>query len=561
MSLRNVFHLLPASQPSDTTRGAEHSNLDNRSFREHETRRILSQATTVEDVERVDDDTRIKLELAMSDRLQPLQYSSNNYLTLPSFNGPDDITSPPRRMRERSINVEGGWTVLEPADRPVYFLRDFQNINSQRQDIQLKRIKAREERNKMKVSRQRLLEAGSELLKATRRLRSPVEGDEHDMSAQIENLENIMNELDTQEVYYDGLEGELIPAEWELKEAEQELYNQILGAAPPDQNESEGDTRPTPRTPRNVPPSNLIGPTTPQRYATTAKERLMELAYHEREVRNLLANLEADHAALQAEAETRARVGVPLDDYSQQLLDTYPQRRGRLWQDLAAIADETVGLEETVIPSRSPTSRASDVLFSLDQFVGVNTDAKIQRSEADGDQTLDLNTGDFDEERANDLRPVLDCWSNPEKAKQVSPVASDMSSQGAESLSHFVRTWIFGCVQSSWWSFVRFVFLGNFEDKMTLTTIKSYIMRMPLGQGLFPLPLSDWSEDPESVDSSVLPYFENLTWSPDTRFTYELQPASLQPQRQTRRLQRRHSSSKFATRPRSRTSHSRANTQ
>ncbi|KIX04531.1 uncharacterized protein Z518_05401 [Rhinocladiella mackenziei CBS 650.93] len=482
----------------------------------------------------------------------------------------DSLNLPSGILRQGSPNHdERRWTMLEQADNPVRFLHHLPYIKRQRQHLQRLRVRARDQRDEMRSTRRRLHHITSELLKATQDFSSTGQVS-HDIAKQFQDLELVIKEMDSQEIDNDALESDLIPAEWKLKEAETALYDQILGTPASDMNGSDRESLLTPRTPHHSPPSHPAGLVMAQPRGATAKDRISALTSSDQEVRDRLAILEKDHAALLQHVAMRAEAGMPPDDYSQQLLDTFPQRRGQLWKELAHIAEQRSALEEAFPTNSPPPFKASDIFFGLDQFFGVDTNVSTQDSRPDGDEAMSLSLqSEDDETRADDIapflsQPVWDGLSHSPDSMQLDSVSHvliptffwDVRDPVTDNFSNFISMWILRCLQSSWWSFVRFAFESGLDDKFSYKTIASYMKKTWFGPGVVPPRPLALSEKPESVNTSQLPYHDSFTRSPDSNLTQEQGWESHYPKRRHRSVD------SAASRPRRGTGvHGRAKTQ
>lgn len=114
-----------------------------------------------------------------------------------------------------------------PTDLAVPFLQKFKTINKNRVQVQKLRVKAGEERGQMKEALRQLSAAGDQVVKALKDLVS--QEDMLKISSSFDKLKDAVKDVDKRDIEYDDVQGQLVPAEWALKESEQVLYSHLLG--------------------------------------------------------------------------------------------------------------------------------------------------------------------------------------------------------------------------------------------------------------------------------------------------------------------------------------------
>ena len=186
---------------------------------------------------------------------------------------------------------------------PTQFIQRFEDINVRRKGVQQMRIHVREDRQVMKFARRKFPKVAADLLGLLK--------DEGAAEAVLESLTNSLAELEQKEIAYDNLEGELIPAEYQLQESEEDLYHHLTGTPFPDQLGWDADI--------------------------TMPHHTAGVIWDQQQLEENLARLDAEHEDLMADSARRAEVGAVLDEYAQDLLDSHPRRRGQILMELAAL--------------------------------------------------------------------------------------------------------------------------------------------------------------------------------------------------------------------------------
>ncbi|KAK4940902.1 hypothetical protein LTR10_019055 [Elasticomyces elasticus] len=365
-------------------------------------------------------------------------------------------------------------TLLETLDKPIRFLRDFRIINALRQQIQNLRVRARDERARMRLTRQRMLQASSELARIIQT--------QQDAIQKLQSFQHLVEQLDSEELSCDAVESDLIPAEWKLKEAEQLLYEDILGAAAVEQSEIDPNPWVAHATLADIPLTNDAMDHLARLAEFTPEERALALDSEDRDLRVDLGNLERSHEPLVQDTKMRAAAGVPVDPITQDLIKDYVDRRGNLLQQLAFVAEakSTLAAGPT---SDSDLAAVTDALFQCDQFGQVDTDASIGNVPTNNDETLHLSTDDI-HPRRDDIVPLLAQpmmeASEAVEAVQTFATYSEIEDfgnvgMGANDLATYVSKWILACARSSWWSLARFVFEWYLDDSLSYKTMEEYL--------------------------------------------------------------------------------------
>ncbi|KAI1620405.1 hypothetical protein EDD37DRAFT_641352 [Exophiala viscosa] len=424
----------------------------------------------------------------------------------------DPLSIPQDVSPLHSPNHSDGSTLLEPLDKPIRFLQEFRRINALRQHVQDLRVRVRDERDHMKLTRKRMLSQLARVMQPRQ-----------DATQQLQSLQPLVEELDSQEISFEIMESDLIPAEWKLKEAEQILYEDILGNAAIERSDVGPHAWAASPTSPELPFTDDVMEFLARQSEYTLKERLSALESADRGLRSNLEDLERNHEALVQDTKMRLAAGVPLSLYSQQLIDDYPDRRGDLLRQMSLIAEAQKALTyRSTIASASST--AVDALFRRDQFSDVDTDADIQSAKSNADETLRLITADFDMRRGDVFpllaEPVLNV-SGTFDAAQSCPTSPDNQSPDtegdvAESLKRIISKWILQCVKSSWQSFNRFVseVEGYMEGNLSYETIGRYMLQTWFSEDVS-VSHFDSRNDVESLRTSQLPDDKDSSRSDD----------------------------------------------
>jgi len=437
------------------------------------------------------EDDPISLDRAMTGLLE----QSPRYPLAPSSPFIIPIDGSPLQSLERSDAP----TLLDPVDKSIRFLREFQHINVTRQEVQDLRVRARDERNRMKSTRLRMHQAFSEFGRAIRH--------GQDTSHQLRSLEEVMGELDLQELSYDTVESNLIPAEYKLKEAEQRLYQDILGDSAIEQSEVDPHTWMTRSSLADMSFTDATMDLLARLPELTPRGRLSALDSAHWDLRVKLESLESNYEALLRDSEMRVAAGVPVDPISQTLISNYVDRRGDLLRQLAlnAEARSTLSSKSTVA---SESTAATDALFQRDQFANVNTDAGLQTVNANDDETVRLSTADFDPRRDDIFplltQPVLDS-GRAVKISQTPATDREDERPGDVVLATSASDWVLQCVRSSWWSLVRFMFEGYLDESLSFHTIEKYLLQACFSEGDVSVSQAQVPVDVESSRTSQLP--------------------------------------------------------
>lgn len=481
----------PRSSPSTTSRNVKSSSVDGSSFSEDHVRTVQTPCTDHSDHRHTGghENTPIPHVRVMTEVLEhnpPRSHTPSSLFSLPT--GVSPVHSPDH-SEESTL------------DRPIQFLREFRNINALRHRVQNLRVRARDERERMKITRRRMR---SELARTMRLGR--------DATQQLQALEKIEEELDSQELVYDFLESDLIPAEWKLIEAEQTLYEDILGDAAFDASGADLDALVIPSTWPDLPFADATMDILARQAELTPTERLLALESADRDLRMNLAYLDSTHKAVIQQSEMQAAAGLPVDRSSHRVTDNYMDRRGALLRQLASIAEARTALASSPTVA-SDTITADDVLFRCDQFADVDADTSLPSADSRDDENLSLSGGDFDKWR-DDIppllaHPVLDV-GQADNAVQSFPTNlesqyPDSAGDIAESLTTFVSRWILQCIRSSWWSLLRFVSEGSFGRDWSYKTIEKYMFQTWYWEDALSVSHSRLPVDLESLRTSQLP--------------------------------------------------------
>ncbi|KIW21986.1 uncharacterized protein PV07_12611 [Cladophialophora immunda] len=164
---------------------------------------------------------------------------------------------------------------INQVDDPIRFVTKVQKIRRQRQKVQALQIQARDKGSRVKRARNRLQEAFRSFLDAGGTI--PPQGNSHDRAtASLREMNATFQELEARDIDLDMVESTLVPAEWELKDSEQQLYEDILGPSASDGNDSEISVQAIKRIPETLhdgPNQNCNNLQSPK-HELTGQERL-----------------------------------------------------------------------------------------------------------------------------------------------------------------------------------------------------------------------------------------------------------------------------------------------
>lgn len=224
--------------------------------------------------------TPMELELSLTDRSAQWAYT----------------TSPSKSL---SVASEGGhyqhgWASPEPPDKVIQFVRDFRKLNQLRNNVQKLRIRARDKRNQLKFTRTEVSNTSAKLLQAIQ--------PQQDIHELVQSLQESVRELGEQEIVVDYWESKLLPAEWALKEAERELYEDVAAESALDQDASQVDAWSFPGVPSHVPGAIDTMNTSYSPHELMAEERLAAIDSSNSQLRTRLEKLDNDYAAITQDA-------------------------------------------------------------------------------------------------------------------------------------------------------------------------------------------------------------------------------------------------------------------
>ncbi|KAK5405270.1 hypothetical protein LTR06_008965 [Exophiala xenobiotica] len=447
-----------------------------------------------------------------------------------------EYTPSPRK----SLSVAGeqdhyqhGQDAPEPLDKHIQFVDDFRNLKQLRINVQRLRIRAEDQRNQMKFTRTEVHKRSAKLLRSVEL--------QQDIHEQVRSLQESVRELDEQEIVYDSLESQLIPAEWALKEAERELYEDLAGEPALDQDVSQVDAWSLPESLSRVPDAIDAMNTSYPPHELMAEERLAALDSSDSQLRTRLEKLDDDYAAIAQNARMRAAAGVPLDDFSQNFIAAYPARRGDLMKGLAAISKQKRVLQSgSVVTSRPVSPTGAHLRF--DQFSGSDTDLRLQTWEHNDDITLRLQDREYEARKA-DLAPLLAHATSTnmnDADRRISTIGLDEdehitlaqeNNEPVDDLASYVSKWLCRCITASWWTVIRFAFQNYLDNRLSYTAMVKYVMDMWSRDEGLPVSRIGFVADLKSVRTSKLPSSTVNEVSP----FYSLES-------QSRQQKRRHSS-------------------
>ncbi|KAL6241536.1 hypothetical protein RBB50_011559 [Rhinocladiella similis] len=388
-------------------------------------------------------------------------------------------------QREESVSTRGyeplvGHALASPAGKLMQFFHEFQHLYDLRNSAQTLRLRTRDERNKVKSSTRRLQDI-------TRRLIREIKL-QHDVTADLQALEEVIEEMDAQYINHDMYESDLIPAEWKLKEAEKNLYGDLTGKPFLDPAWSESDGRSSPNILPQLPSYGItmITAENPHQLHGQLEGAVADLKASEQETTLQLERLKIEYDEITEDANMHSGVGMPTTALTQDFLSGYAQRRGRLLDKLVMISEEIRALESQSSAFGRPKSPTADSL-PLDQFSDRETDVLLRTYEDNGDDTLQLRAEDYGA-REDDLNPVLDRITFTRANDGAGILPMSLGAMGTGSYPHSVSTeepfdssvitvskWLFNCFTTSWWSAVRFAFEHYLDNTFSYVAIKRYM--------------------------------------------------------------------------------------
>ena len=357
------------------------------------------------------------------------------YFANPRLNGEEpteDLENVTESSPPDSVLEDEGHAFVGP-DGPVHFIRGFKEIDHKRQMLQYIRIQVKEERQSMKLARRNFLKAAAEVQKSASSFGHGDQGDLPPLPNPLEDLSRSLRELEEIEVPYEDLEDKLIPAEYELQELEEDLYGNMRVDKPPEQIDRISD------------------------YPTSVHSK--DLSLNAQTVRGRLFALESEYADLVAEQGRRAEVGATLDDYEQDLLDSYPRRRGQLWAELADVEEQHARRSITV---EAMDGALADIGSQFDNFDTRRFPSQLvetrpgihplrggsgQDKQSD-DATIFQSQTEHFQERSNILTPISDRLLDPVVEDFFPNVSFGLQDLKDDFWFDFVGNWLSKCVQS-----------------------------------------------------------------------------------------------------------------
>jgi hypothetical protein len=222
------------------------------------------------------------------------------------------------------------------------------------------RLRVHESRNALRTRRENLTDMNARFSQDLRRLAaSSANAELKALLSQNEGIQNYREELQLKESEYNIFEDELNRLEWDMKEEEIKVYEQlskIRDNFPVDDigHQSEGDVGYVASSSSTASALSRVSPLE-QRWLSRIGDRNLLLEE--------LQELRAERAAWVEEERIRLRVGAVLDEEAQHFLDTFDSRHESLKQDLIQVEADLAQLQETL-------SGQSDVFYSSTQFDG-----------------------------------------------------------------------------------------------------------------------------------------------------------------------------------------------
>ncbi|KIW19350.1 hypothetical protein PV08_03645 [Exophiala spinifera] len=406
-----------------------------------------------------------------------------DWLNIPRSNGSSSFGYP--GQREDHVSSHGdealaGHTPASQAGKLVQFLHAFQHLYELRKSALTLRLRTRDERNKVKASARRLQDI-------TRRLIRDIKL-QHDVTADLQALQEVIEKMDAQYMDHDRFESDLIPAEWKLKEVEKNLYEDVRGEPFLDPEWSDSDGRSSPKV---LPELSSYGitmtmTTNPPQTRGRLEDEVAALKALEQEMALHLERLESEYEEIAEDAKMRAEAGMPVTALSQDFLSRYGQRRRELLDRLALISEEIRAIEFQPFATDRPKSPTTNSL-PLGQFSNRETDVLLRSYGDNGDETLQLRAEDY-AAREDDLHPVLDRLKSPHAnagvvmfpmsvaALEVDSCTDSISSEEPpDSSVSIVSNWLSHYFTASWWSAVRFAFEHYLDNTFSYVDIKRYM--------------------------------------------------------------------------------------
>lgn len=422
---------------------------------------------------------------------------------------------------EESISTRGdevlaGHTPNPHADKLIQFLRQFHRLYDLRTDAQALRLHTRDERNKVKSSTRRLQGITRRLVRGIK-----LQGD---VTADLQALEGVIEEIDAQYINHDMYESDLIPVEWKLKEAEKNLYEDLTGEAFLDPAWSEDDGQSSP----NVAPQlsslgiTMITTESPHQPHRPLDDAVAALKASELETTLELDRLKSEYDEIIEDANMYSASGMSVTTLTQDFLSDYTQRREALLDKLAVLSEDIRALESQSSAGDRPKSPTTDSL-PVNQFSDRATDVLLRTYADNGDETLQLHAADY-RARESDLTPVLDCveFSRANDGIGILPTSLATLKKGgyAHSISleqpydggiTTVSKWLSHYFTSSWWSAVRFAFEHYLDNTFSYIAIKRYLTDLYIKEAGLPIANETYGSDQKSAYTYWFPETSNST--------------------------------------------------
>jgi hypothetical protein len=249
--------------------------------------------------------------------------------------------------------------VDERKSQPGRKSRHLGHLIDKRMAILGTRLRVRESRNALRTRREILTDMNAQFSQDLRRLAaSSANAELKALLSQNEGIQTYREELQLKESEYNIFEDELTRMEWDMKEDEIKVYEQlskINDNLPADDigHHSDGGIGYVAASSSST--ASALSRVSPleQRWLSRIGDRNLLLEE--------LQELRGERAAWVEEERIRSRVGTGLDEEAQHFLDTFDSRHESLKQDLVQVEADLAQLQEDL-------SGQADVFYSSTQF-------------------------------------------------------------------------------------------------------------------------------------------------------------------------------------------------
>jgi hypothetical protein len=304
-----------------------------------------------------------------------------------------------------------------------------QGLIDKRMAVLSVRLRAQETRNALRNIRETRADMNARFFQELRMLAAnPANAELAALLQRNEGSQHHQEEVQLQESEYNVLEDELIRIEWEMKEEETKVYEQLGNAgdasALDDLGYSDSDIV-------HVPSSVSTASISPNR--SPLKQRWLSRVGDRNLLMEQLQDLRGERAYWVEEEKMRHRLGLSLDEEGQQFLTSFDGRHVSLKDDLVQVEADLARLQESL-------SEHADALYSSTQF-GEEGEISDQRSIV---SSLSIASAGESGPASND--PL---FLREEKSHPIFSGAAADSNQGSISTVSYINEWLLHILRRS----------------------------------------------------------------------------------------------------------------